>query len=115
MAIAYSQDLRQRALNLIDSGLSVTEVSRLLDISRPTLYKWQHKLETTGSTAPSSQAPPPQISNITDWQKFKEFVERHGDKTQQEMSELWGKGSRHTISRGLKKLGFSRKKKPMPT
>ncbi|HAA30191.1 MAG TPA: hypothetical protein DCE56_24035 [Cyanobacteria bacterium UBA8553] len=30
-------------MNLLYSGLSVTEVSRLLDISRPTIYKWQHK------------------------------------------------------------------------
>ena len=114
MAHAYSQDLRQRALNLIVSGVSLTQVSRLLDISRPTLYKWQHKFVTTGSTAPDTNAPPPQASNITDWQEFQEFVKRHGDKTQQKMSELWGKGSRHTISRGLKKLVYTRKKKPMP-
>jgi transposase-like protein len=67
MAIAYSQDLRQRALNLINSGLAVTQVSRILDISRPTLYKWQHKFQTTGSTAPCSNAPPPHACNITDW------------------------------------------------
>ena len=115
MAIAYSQDLRQRALNLINTGLSVTQVSRILDISRPTLYKWQNKFKTTGSTAPGSHAPPPHACNITDWQKFKEFVECYGDKTKEEMSELWGKGSRHTISRGLKKLGITRKKKPMLT
>ena len=114
MALAYSQDLRQRAVNLINSGLSITEVSRLLNISRPTLYKWQHKLQTTGSTAPATNAPPPQVSNIKDWEQFKEFVELHGDKTQQKMSELWGKGSRHTISRGLKKLGYTRKKKLTP-
>jgi transposase-like protein len=70
MAIAYSQDLRQRALNLINSGLSVTQVSRILDISRPTLYKWQHKFQTTGSTVPSSNTPPPHASNITDWLSF---------------------------------------------
>lgn len=114
MALPYSQDLRQRALNLINSGVSIAQVSRLLDISRPTLYKWQHKFLSTGSTAPDINTPMPQVSHITDWQEFKEFVERHGDKTQQKMSELWGKGSRHTISRGLKKLGISRKKKPTP-
>jgi transposase len=70
MAIAYSQDLGQRALNLLGRGLSVTEVSRILNISRPTLYKWQHKFQTTGSTAPSIPAPPPQVSNITDWLSF---------------------------------------------
>jgi len=115
MPIAYSQDLRQRALDLLNSGVPLTSVSRLLNISRPTLYTWLHKFQTTGSTAPSTPCPPPQVSNIKDWQKFKEFVERNGDKTQQEMSELWGQGSRHTISRGLKKLGITRKKKPIPT
>ena len=26
---------------------------------------------------------------ITDWEKFRAFVETHGDKTQAEMAELW--------------------------
>jgi transposase len=93
--------------------MSISKVSRLLDISRPTLYKWQHQLEDTGSTVPKTTVPPPEPSKITDWLSFQEFVERHGDKTQQEMAQLWGNVSRHTISRGLKKLGYTRKKKPM--
>ena len=59
--------------------------------------------------------PPPQPSKIQDWQKFQEFIELHSDKTQKEMASLWGKVSHHTISRGLKKLGDSRKKKRMGT
>jgi len=39
MAYAYSQDLRQRALNLIWGGLSVTQVSRMLDIAVDTSLK----------------------------------------------------------------------------
>lgn len=48
MAIAYSQDLRERALSLLEKDLSITQVSRLLEISRPTLYKWLNQFQTTG-------------------------------------------------------------------
>ena len=115
MAHAYSQDLRIRALELIKTGMSISQVSRLLKISRPTLYRWVEQFETTGSTAPSPSVPPPQASKIKDWKKFQEFVELHGDKTQKEMAKLWGDVSHHTISRGLRKLGDSRKKKPIAT
>jgi hypothetical protein len=51
---------------------------------------------------------------ITNWEKFREFVEVNGDKTQVEMASLWqGEISARTISRALKKIGFSRKKKLM--
>ncbi|PSP14393.1 MAG: hypothetical protein BRC50_03605 [Cyanobacteria bacterium SW_11_48_12] len=41
MAVAYSKDLGERALRLMASGRSISRVSRLLDVSRPTLYKWR--------------------------------------------------------------------------
>lgn len=112
MAIAYSQDLRERALNLLKRGMSISSVSRFLKISRPTLYKWKNQCQATGSTSPLKNTPPPQPANIRDWDKFTEFVDKHGDKTQEEMACLWGNCSRHTISRGLKKIGYTRKKKP---
>ncbi|NEP00830.1 MAG: transposase, partial [Symploca sp. SIO2E9] len=52
MAHPYSQDLPLRALYLITSGMSISKVSRTLDISRTTLYKWRHQLESIGSTLP---------------------------------------------------------------
>lgn len=110
MAIAYSQDLRKRAINLIERGMSISNVSRLLKISRPTIYKWRHQWEKTGSTRPLTNSPPPQPAKIKDWRRFREFVDNNGDKTQEEMAILWGNCSRHTISRGLKKIGYTRKK-----
>ncbi|NES80112.1 MAG: helix-turn-helix domain-containing protein [Moorea sp. SIO2B7] len=115
VAIAYSQDLRIRALELLKTGMSIQQVSRLLNISRPTLYRWIYQLETTGSTAPKKRIPPPQRGKIQDWQKFPEFITLHGDKTQKELAKLWGNVSHHTISRGLIKLGYTRKKKLMVT
>ncbi len=43
----------------------------------------------------------------------KEFAQKNGHLTQKEMAELWEKdiGDR-TISKGLKKINFSRKKRP---
>jgi transposase len=113
MALAYSQDLRVRALDLIENGVSISQVSRLLKISRPTLYRWKQQLEEIGSTAPLKSVPPPQPSLIRDWDKFQEFVDINGDRTQKELAKLWGNVSHHTISRALKKLGITRKKKLM--
>lgn len=51
---------------------------------------------------------------ITDWEKFTSFVEVNGGKTQVEMAQLWtSEISDRTISRALKKIGFTRKKKLM--
>ncbi|MCG5061727.1 MAG: helix-turn-helix domain-containing protein [Limnoraphis sp. WC205] len=41
MAIAYSEDLRVRALEWLKNGISISQVSRGLKISRPTLYRWK--------------------------------------------------------------------------
>ena len=80
-------------------------------LCRPTIYRWKKQLVTTGSTIPQKRNPPPQKSSIEDWEKFEEFVKINGDKTQQEMADLWGNVSRYAIGRGLKKLGYTRKKK----
>ena len=111
MASAYNEDLRVRALEWIKSGISVTQVSRGLKISRPTLYRWKNQVEKTGSTVPNKSVPPPQPSKIKDWDKFQEFVDSNADKTQKKLAELWGGVSHHTISRALKKLGYTRKKR----
>jgi len=49
---------------------------------------------------------------IIDWDKFREFVKTHGDKTQAQMAALWeGDISARTISRALNKIGWTRKKR----
>jgi hypothetical protein len=52
------------------------------------------------------------IISITDWKKFTEFASKNGDKTQEQMAQLWeGDISKRTISRALEKIGFTRKKR----
>ncbi|NEO58387.1 MAG: helix-turn-helix domain-containing protein [Okeania sp. SIO3B5] len=50
--------------------MSINHVSRLLNISRPTLHKWRDQYLLTGSTVPLTSVPPPQASKIKDWEEF---------------------------------------------
>lgn len=111
----YSYDLRQKVILAIKvDGLKITEASQLFNISRNTIGLWLKRLAQTGGFEALPNQPLGNGHKITDWEKFKEFVRTHGDKTQVEMSELWSeKISGRTISRALKKIGFSRKKKLM--
>ena len=54
--------------------------------------------------------PPPHPSKITAWDKFKNFIDNNEDKSQKELDQMWGGLSHNTISRKLKKLGYTRKK-----
>ena len=47
--------------------------------------------------------------SICNYTSAKRYI--NGDKTQKELAQLWGNVSHHTISRALKKLGITRKKK----
>ncbi|NEP47184.1 MAG: helix-turn-helix domain-containing protein [Okeania sp. SIO2G4] len=100
MVHPYSQDLRQRALNLMINGMSISHVSRLLNISRPTLDQWRYRYLSTGSTAAKVSVPPAQISKIKDWEEFEKFVQAFHEQTQKQMAATLGNCSRFTISRG---------------
>ena len=66
-----------------------------------------------GSIGVKARASSNQKTKISDWEKFREFVKEHGEKTQAEMAELWGNISQRSISRALTQIGFTRKKKLM--
>ncbi|PSO97554.1 MAG: hypothetical protein BRC48_04015, partial [Cyanobacteria bacterium QS_9_48_30] len=110
VAVAYSKDLGEGALRWMASGRSISRVSRLLDVSRPTLYKWCNQMEQTAKV----EAQPPRLpipqQQIEDGQAFREFVAPHGELTTSKMAQKGENMSRHTIARGLRKMGDTRKK-----
>ena len=57
------------------NGMSISLMSGLLNISRPTLHQWREIYLTTGSTTQSANIPPPQTSKIKNWEEFEKFVE----------------------------------------
>ncbi len=113
----YSYDLRQKVIQAIElDGLKKSEASQLFNVSRNTIDLWLKRQAETGDFQALPNLPPGNGHKITDWEKFREFAQAHGDKTQVEMAKLWeGQISDRTISRALKKIGFTRKKRPMVT
>ena len=115
MPLIYSLDLRKRAMELVDEdAMFYTKICKVLGICHKTLLSWRKLKTQTGSV----KQPPIVYKGgskpiVTDWEKFRKFVEKNSDKTRAEMAKLWGAGSPASIGRSLKKIGFTRKKKPM--
>lgn len=116
MAKAYDYDLRIRAIKLIDSGLPITDVHILLNISRDTLYAWIKLKARSGDLISRKPGRKGSSHKVKDLAKFKEFVQINADKTQTELAALWPIPiAQTTIGRYLRKIGFTLKKRPMAT
>ena len=112
MPKAYSQDLREKAIAALDRGVPKSEVITMFNISRDSLDRWLKRRSDTGSVAAVQGYQRGHSHRIVDWEGFRAFVKRHGDKTQAELAELWHEPvSERTISRALAKIGFTRKKR----
>lgn len=111
MAAPYSYDLRCKAVEAVQRGERKSNVAQMFQISRNTLDLWLKRQSTTGDYGAITHYQQGCHHKITDWQRFREFAQTHGDKTQREMAKLWGDGvSQQNISDALAKIGFTRKK-----
>lgn len=106
-----AKHLRQKAIEAIEAGGSYVSVSQLFNINRNTLSDWHRRYQQTGDYRPKEDYQAGHSHRITDWEAFRAFVREHGDKTQAEMAQAWPtQMSEDAIRRGLKKIGFTRKK-----
>lgn len=114
MPSPYSEDFRQKVIAAVERGERKTKVSRILNISRNTLDQWLKRKQEVGNCRAITHYQQGCRHKITDWQRFREFAKQHGDKTQTQMAKLWGDNvSQQNISDALRKIGYSRKKRPM--
>ena len=113
----YSYELRKKVIEAIEQdGMRKSEVSQLFKSSRNTIDLWMKRQAETGDFQALPNHPPGNNHKITDWEKFREVAKIQGDKTQVEMAKFWEEEiSARTISRALKKIGFTRKKRLMAT
>lgn len=113
----YDYDLRCKVIEAIElNGMKRCEASAFFGISRNTINQWFQLKAATGDVTPKAVEHRGHSHKITDWAKFEAFVASHADKTQAQLAELWeGEISERTISRALKKIGFTRKKRPTAT
>lgn len=116
MPAAYSQDLREKALAAVLSGRTITEVSQSFGIGYSSLRRWVKQHRDTGSIAAKQGYQKGHSHKIKDWDAFRAFATKHGDKTQAEMAQLWpDEISEDTIGRALKHINFTRKKRAIST
>jgi transposase len=114
MPAPYSYDLRQKAIEALERGERKSDICRLLNISRNTLDLWLKRVEETRDCEAMTGFQKGNRHKITDWERFRTFVQEHGDKTQSRMAQLWGDNvTQQNISDALAKIGVSRKKRLM--
>jgi transposase len=80
MNATYSIDLRERAVDLVKSGRSVTEIARLLKISRNSIYLW---LKRDSLKASPRIGKKPIIASSED---FELFIKTNGGLSVREMA-----------------------------
>ena len=112
MPQTYSEDFRTRAVEAYElDGYKKCEVCEMFNISRNTFDLWLKLKAETGSLKPRTPERRESTGIIQDWDKFRQFVKDNSGKTQEQMADLWEQNiSSRTISRALKKIGFTRKK-----
>ena len=114
MSAPHSHDLRTKAIAAVKRGERKIDVSRMFNISRNTLDLWLQRVEQTGDAQAITHYQQGCRHKITDWQRFREFVQQHGDNTQAQLAKLWGENvTQQNMSDALRKIGVSRKKKCM--
>ena len=117
MPKAYSYDFRCRVIEAIElDGMPKTEASEVFNVSRNPINLWLQLRHETGDLHPRPHHHQGYGHKIRDWEAFRALVKAHPDKRQAELAELWpGEVSARTISRALKRIEMTRKKRPMAT
>ncbi len=116
MAIAYSNDLRKKIVEAINSKkMKKKEISKQLNINIRTIQRWLTLQRKTGSIKSKTGYQNGHNHKIIDLNTFQKFVEANPSLTQLEMAEKWGNVSKSTIARALKKINFTVKKNNMVT
>ncbi len=116
MPKAWSEDLRRRVVEAYRGGESVTDVCTQFKVHRNCVYRWDEQDREEGTLTPRYDRCTGRKSKVTVDAKFEAFAAAHAHSTLQQMADHWeGEVSQMTMSRSTRKLGWTRKKRPMPT
>ena len=109
--MAYSLDVRRLVMSYLDSGGSKSSASRIYNVHRSTIYKWISLRRTRDSVArPPLERGCRKIDPVILAQRVEANPEAH----LKEHAAYFGVRIQ-TISEALKRLGITRKKRPICT
>lgn len=99
----YSLDLRERVVNFVEEGGSVSKAAQIYQVSRATIYRWlsREDLKPTQVTRRKRKL---------DWEALKKDVEQNPDTKLVERAQKFGVRS-SAIFYALRKMKITRKKR----
>jgi transposase len=107
----YGIDLRKKVIKFLESGNSQRLASKVFDISKTTVNNWYTRYKKEGHYTPKKRpGAKPKIDHV----QFVDYITQNPNATTFEIGKEFGMtyGGAHYW---LKKLGFSYKKKTLPT
>lgn len=113
---AYSQDLRDKVLRAVDQGYPREEIVKLLGVSRATIKRYLKQRRETGSVAPKAiPGRPPKKLGLLQAELVAQ-LQAHDDLRLEDHCQVWEqahgvKVSTATMSRAIKRVGWTRKKR----
>jgi transposase len=113
---AYSMDLRVKVLRAVDQGHPREEIVKLLGVSRATIKRYLKQRRETGTVAPKAipGRPPKKLGPLQ--AELVAQLQAHDDLRLEDHCQLWEQShgvmvSTATMSRAIKRVGWTRKKK----
>lgn len=112
----YSVDLRERLLRAIDAGLGQAEAARLFGVGETTIKRWRRQWRTVGTLAPKPRPGRPPRIGPAQRPALEARLRAAPDATLAEHCTAWereqgGRVSVATMSRAIRRLGWTVKKK----
>jgi transposase len=112
-----SRDVRERAMAALDAGSSVADIARCIHSDPSTIRRWRLQRRRTGSVAPRPRSGRPSRLQAADRDALEAQVTTTPDATLAAHCAQWQQThgiqvSQSTMSRLLRQLGFTRKKRP---
>lgn len=109
--MSYSKDLREKAVKYRLAGNTIKKTCEIFGIGNHALNKWVKQYNETGDL---SNKPLNRSFKKIDPQKLMEYIEEHPDAYQKEIAEIFG-CTDVAISKAMKRLGITRKKRQRGT
>ena len=109
MAIPYSQDLRLKAINLINKGKKQVHIAKMLDIDKSTIFRWNKRYKTEGDCNFKGYNHNEDKCKINDLIAFEELI-KNNNCTLEEYSLKLGNVKREAVRMAIIKIGYSYKK-----
>lgn len=112
---AYSQDIRERVLRAVDLGRPRAEIVLLFGVSLATIKRYLKQRREEGHVRPKVIPGRPPKKRAQVQAGLITQLQAHNDATLEQHCDLWEQAhservSRWTVSRAIKRLGWTRKK-----